>query len=107
MTEGLVEGGVGQGARKLVGPIIRGVDDDIIAAVIGAAEQDNPGRDILIEDRAGYVRVQAEQQMVLTAASMAEMLGRPFRLAELEPSLVSFSGRLTTRDDTWEWALHG
>lgn len=93
--------------KKLVGPIIRGVDDDIINAVISAAEQDNPGRDILVEDRSGYVRVQAEQAMVLTQQSMAEMLGRPFRLSELEPSLVSFSGRLRTMDERWEWALNG
>ena len=93
-------------SRKLVGPIIRGMDDDIIDAVIGAAEQDNPGREILIEDRSGYVRVQAEHSMVLTEDSMVEMLGRPFRLSELEPSLVSFSGRLNTMDDRWEWALH-
>jgi MmoB/DmpM family. len=92
---------------KLVGPIIRGVDDDIISAVIGAAEQDNPDREIMVEDRAGYVRVQADRAMVLTQGSMAEMLGRPFRLSELEPSLVSFSGRLTTMDDRWEWALNG
>ena len=93
-------------SKKLVGPIIRGMDDDIIDAVIGAAEQDNPDREILIEDRAGYVRVQTEHSMVLTEDSMVEMLGRPFRLSELEPSLVSFSGRLKTMDDRWEWALH-
>lgn len=93
--------------KKLVGPIIRGVDDDIINAVIGAAEIDNPGRDILIEDRSGYVRVQAEHSMILTRKSMIEMLGRPFHLSELEPSLVSFSGRLNTMDDRWEWALQG
>jgi len=93
-------------SKKLVGPIIRGMDDDIIDAVIGAAEQDNPGREILIDDRSGYVRVQAEHSMVLTEDSMVEMLGRPFRLSELEPSLVSFSGRLKTMDDRWEWALH-
>ena len=92
-------------SKKLVGPIIRGMDDDIIDAVIGAAEQDNPDREILIEDRAGYVRVQTEHSMVLTEDSMVEMLGRPFRLSELEPSLVSFSGRLNTMDDRWEWAL--
>lgn len=92
---------------KLVGPIIRGVDDDIINAVIGAAEQDNPDSEIMVEDRSGYVRVQADRAMVLTQSSMAEMLGRPFRLSELEPSLVSFAGRLTTMDDRWEWALHG
>ncbi len=93
--------------KKLVGPIIRGVDDDIIAAVISAAEQDNPGCEILIEDRSGYVRVQTEESMVLTQSSMAEMLGRPFRLSEIEPSLVSFAGRLKTMDDRWEWAWHG
>lgn len=93
--------------KKLVGPIIRGVDDDIISAVIGAAEIDNPGQEILIEDRSGYVRVQAEHSMILTRKSMAEMLGRPFRLSELEPSLVSFAGRLNTMDDRWEWALQG
>lgn len=94
-----------QQPKKLVGPIIRGIDDDIIDAVIGAAEQDNPDREILVEDRSGYVRVQAEQAMVLTENSMIEMLGRPFRLSELEPSLVSFAGRLNTMDDRWEWAL--
>ena len=96
-----------QEGRKLVGPVIRGVDDDIINAVIDAAAQDNPGREILVDDRTGYVRVQAEHSMVLTEGSMAEMLGRPFRLSELEPSLVSFAGRLKTMDDRWEWALNG
>lgn len=92
---------------KLVGPVIRGVDDDIINAVIDAAEHDNPERDVIVEDRSGYVRVQAEKKFVLTQQSMAEKLGRPFQLSELEPSLVSFAGRLTTKDDKWEWALHG
>jgi toluene monooxygenase system protein D len=94
-----------QQPKKLVGPIIRGIDDDIIDAVISAAELDNPDREILVEDRSGYVRVQAEQAMVLTEKSLIEMLGRPFRLSELEPSLVSFAGRLNTMDDRWEWAL--
>ncbi len=96
-----------ENTKKLVGPIIRGVDDDIIAAVISAAEQDNPDREIMIEDRSGYVRVQTEESMVLTQSSMVEMLGRPFRLSEIEPSLVSFAGRLKTMDDRWEWAWHG
>lgn len=94
-------------AMKLVGPIIRGVDDDIINAVIDAAEADNPDREIFVEDRSGYVRVQADKAFVLTQRSMVEKLGRPFRLSELEPSLVSFAGRLTTMDDKWEWALKG
>lgn len=91
---------------KLVGPVIRGMDEDIINAVIDAAEQDNPEKEIVIEDRGGYVRVQADQSLTLTQESMVEMLGRPFRLSEMEPSLVSFAGRLDTKDDKWEWTLH-
>ena len=91
---------------KLVGPVIRGMDEDIINAVIDAAEQDNPGKDIIVEDQGGYVRIQSDNSMTLTQASMVEMLGRPFRMTEIEPSLVSFAGRLTTEDDKWEWALH-
>ncbi|MDU1666065.1 MAG: MmoB/DmpM family protein, partial [Bradyrhizobium sp.] len=41
---------------KLVGPVIRGVDEDIIDAVIAASEQDNPDVEIVVEDRGGYVR---------------------------------------------------
>lgn len=92
---------------KLVGPVIRGVDDDIINAVIDAAEKDNPEREIVIDDRSGYVRIQAEREFVLTRRSMADVLGRPFQLSELEPSLVSFAGRMTTMDEKWQWALQG
>jgi toluene monooxygenase system protein D len=81
-------------APKLVGPVIRGVDDDIIDAVITA------------EDRGGYVRVQAASQFRLTQTSMATALGRPFRLSEIEPSLVSFAGRLESRDEAWVWTIH-
>lgn len=92
---------------KLVGPVIRGVDDDIIDAVIDAAEKDNPEAEIIVDDRSGYVRIQAERTFVLTEASMVKVLGRPFQLSELEPSLVSFAGRLNTMDKKWIWALHG
>jgi toluene monooxygenase system protein D len=93
-------------APKLVGPVIRGVDDDIIDAVIAAAEVDNPDVELTIEDRGGYVRVQAAGAFRLTQSSMANALGRPFRLSEIEPSLVSFAGRLDSRDDAWVWTIH-
>lgn len=93
-------------APKLVGPVIRGVDDDIIDAVIAAAEVDNPDVELTIEDRGGYVRVQAAGAFRLTQSSMASALGRPFRLSEIEPSLVSFAGRLDSRDDAWVWTIH-
>jgi toluene monooxygenase system protein D len=93
-------------ASKLVGPVIRGVDDDIIEAVITAAGADNPDVELVIEDRGGYVRVQAASNFRLTRTSMAAALGRPFRLSEIEPSLVSFAGRLESKDDAWVWTIH-
>ena len=93
-------------ASKLVGPVIRGVDDDIIDAVITAAGVDNPDVELVIEDRGGYVRVQAASNFRLTQTSMAAALGRPFRLSEIEPSLVSFAGRLESKDDAWVWTIH-
>lgn len=91
---------------KLVGPVIRGVDEDIIDAVIAASEQDNPDVEIVIEDRGGYVRIQADRNFRLTQKSMQAALGRPFRLAEIEPSLVSFGSRLESMDDEWVWTIH-
>ncbi|WP_257168102.1 MmoB/DmpM family protein [Bradyrhizobium sp. SRS-191] len=93
-------------APKLVGPVIRGVDEDIIDAVIAASEQDNPDAEIVVEDRGGYVRIQADRNFRLTQKSMQAALGRPFRLAEIEPSLVSFGGRLDSMDDEWVWTIH-
>jgi toluene monooxygenase system protein D len=52
------------------------------------------------------VRVQAASQFRLTQTSMATALGRPFRLSEIEPSLVSFAGRLESRDEAWVWTIH-
>jgi toluene monooxygenase system protein D len=91
---------------KLVGPVIRGVDDDIIDAVISAGESDNPDAKIVVEDRGGYVRIQADKNFRLTQKSMQAALGRPFRLAEIEPSLVSFAGRLESMDEEWVWTIH-
>lgn len=93
-------------ALKLVGPVIRGVDEDIIDAVIAAGESDNPDVEIVVEDRGGYVRVQADKNFRLTQKSMQAALGRPFRLAEIEPSLVSFAGRLDSMDEEWVWTIH-
>ena len=90
---------------KLVGPVIRGVDEDIIGAVIAAAERDNPEAELVIDDRGGYVRVQADGSFRLTRQSMQEELGRPFQLSEIEPSLVSFAGRLESHDEAWVWSI--
>jgi len=73
-----------------VGPIIR--CGEVADAAVEAAEIDNPGVDILADDRKAYIRIEAEQEMVLKRETLEEMLGRPFEMRELEINLSSFAG---------------
>jgi toluene monooxygenase system protein D len=93
------------GRDRLVGPVMRGFDGEMIEAVIAAAEIDNPGQEISVDDRGGYVRVHAPGRFRLTRATMEQMLGRSFPLSELEPSLSAFAGHILQGDDELIWSL--
>lgn len=80
-----------------VGPVIRA--GDVAQAVVEAAEMDNPGRDVRIEDKVAYVRVSGEGELVLSRASLEECLGRPFRMQEIEVNLSSFAGNIEIDSD--------
>jgi toluene monooxygenase system protein D len=84
-------------SEMLVGPVLN--DRAMFEAVLEAAEMDNPGVRISTEDREGYFRVYAPHRLRLSRKSMEQVLGRPFRLAELEPYLSSFSGRLRSQGE--------
>ena len=92
--------------QKLVGPVLRGMDEEIIGALLVAIEQDNPDHEIFYEDHGGYVRIHAPQCCRLTRKSLEAALGRSFRLTELEPSLSGFAGRMRCHgDEALEWYL--
>lgn len=90
---------------KMVGPVIRGLDAELAEAVIEAIEADNPDADVIVEDRAGYVRISVPTHCRMTRASLEEALGRSFEWRELEPSLSSFAGRIRFTEDAVEWFL--
>ncbi len=75
-----------------VGPVMR--SGEVADAVIEAAEMDNPGKEILVEDMNAYIRISTDFELILTRASMTECLGRPFRMQELEINLSSFAGKI-------------
>ena len=86
-------------ARKnAVGPVLRA--GEVADAVVEALQEDNPGKEFTVEDRVAYVRAETEGECVVRAETVAEVLGRPFKIAELEVNLTSFSGRIETTDDT-------
>ncbi|MCX9191527.1 monooxygenase [Carbonactinospora thermoautotrophica] len=90
---------------KMVGPVVRGVNADLADALITAIEADNPGSEVIVEDRGGYIRISVPQRCRVTRASLEEALGHSFRLSQLEPALSAFSGRLKLTDDEAIWYL--
>ena len=91
---------------KFVGPVLRGMNEDIIEALLTAIEADNPEAELLYEDHCGYVRIHTPWHCRVTRKSLEAALGRSFRLGELEPSLSGFAGRMRfVGDDVVEWYL--
>lgn len=80
-----------------VGPVLRA--SPLTAAVVEAAEEDNPDKQIRVDDKVAYVRIDCEGELVLRRATIERALGRPFRMSELEVELGSFAGRIETGDD--------
>jgi toluene monooxygenase system protein D len=71
----------------------------ITSAVIEAAEEDNPGKQIRVDDKLAYVRIDCEGELVLRRETLERALGRPFKMSELELNLGSFAGRIETGDE--------
>lgn len=80
-----------------VGPVLRA--SSITAAVIEAAEEDNPGKEIRVDDKLAYVRIDTDGELILRRATLEQALGRPFKMSELELNLGSFAGRIETTED--------
>lgn len=82
--------------NNMVGPVMRA--GDLAMAVIEAARIDNPGKEIFVEDKRAYIRIHAEQEMILRQETIEEELGRPFRMNDLEVDLSSFAGQIESQD---------
>jgi toluene monooxygenase system protein D len=80
-----------------VGPIIRA--GELVEPVIETAEIDNPGKEIRVEDKRAYVRIETDGELILTRKTLEEQLGRPFKMQELEINLASFAGQIRADQD--------
>lgn len=82
--------------NNMVGPVMRA--GDLALAVIEAARIDNPGKEIFVEDKRAYIRIHAEQEMILREETIEEELGRPFKMIDLGVDLSSFAGQIESQD---------
>jgi len=91
--------------KNPVGPILSLGDetDQIIAAI----EDDNPHTEIEVIDRGSYVRIQGEDRLVLTEATLQSYLGSDYRIRSLENLMSSFTGRAITASDKITWERKG
>lgn len=80
-----------------VGPVFRA--GEVAQAAIIAAEIDNPGKEIIVDDRVAYVRIYTDDEFLLTREAMSEALGRNFEMREVEINLASFAGRIDANSD--------
>jgi toluene monooxygenase system protein D len=88
--------------KNAVGPVLRMSED--VEAIVAAIEEDNPGTEIEVIDRGAYVRIQAEQRMKVTRASIERHIGRTFEMRQLEPMMSAFAGRIETTSDAILWS---
>jgi len=89
---------MGEGYKNnRVGPVLRTCD--ITQAVIEAVQEDNPGKDIVIDDKLAYVRIYTDGELIIRRTTLEAALGRPFQMVELEHNLSTFAGRIETTQD--------
>jgi toluene monooxygenase system protein D len=87
--------------KDMAGPVLRG--GEIAHTAIEAIKADNPEKRIKVEDHGSYVRVEAPGGLVVRRATMERILGRPFRMQELEVNLAGFSGKIETDENQMRW----
>ncbi len=96
---------IGNGYKNnRVGPVIRACE--ISRAVIEAAHEDNPGRDIVVDDQLAYVRIYTDGELIIRRETLESALGRPFKMAELELNLATFSGQIETSQEQVRFYLN-
>jgi toluene monooxygenase system protein D len=89
--------------KNAVGPVLRMSEG--IEAIVAAIKEDNPGTEIEVIDRGAYVRIQAQQRMKVTRASIERHIGHPFEMRQLEPMMSAFAGRIETTSDAILWSF--
>ena len=91
--------------QKMVGPVVRGMDQALAEAMIIAIETDNPGVDIDVDDQGGYIRITAPGRVRMTRASLEDAVGKTMQLHQIEPQLAGFAGRMLVGDEEVIWYL--
>ena len=90
---------------KSVGPVMQ--SGDVAKAVVDAIQEDNPGREFDVHDRGTYIRIDVENECLIRRKTVEEMIGRPFKMFELEAHMSAFNGQIETDSEFVRFFLLG
>ncbi|MBR45718.1 MAG: monooxygenase [Rhodospirillaceae bacterium] len=76
--------------ERFVGPVMRA--GEIGEAVIEAIREDNPDREIKVEEHESYYRVKVEGECLLSMSTVSEILGRDVLVSDIEMNMPAFEG---------------
>ena len=69
------------GINNNVGPIMR--SGELAFAVAEAAQEDNPDKEIRVEDKRAYLRIETDGEMILRRETIERALCLPFTMNDL------------------------
>jgi toluene monooxygenase system protein D len=87
--------------KRMAGPVLRG--SEVAVAVVEAIRTDNPEKDVLVADHGAYLRVEAENGLIVKRDSVEAALGRSFEMQEIEIHLAGFSGKIEVTEEYVRW----
>ncbi|MZR29638.1 MmoB/DmpM family protein [Sneathiella litorea] len=82
---------------RYVGPVMR--KGEIGDAVIEAIQEDNKGRDIIIEEHESYFRIKVEGECLLRFETVGDMLGSDVASSDIESAMPAFEGFIRVSTD--------
>ena len=92
----------GRGNNK-VGPVLTA--GELAEVAIDAIHEDNPDKNVDVENHHAYIRVETDKECILRRSTMEKNLGRPFRIGELETILGSFAGQIEVTEEHMRFFL--
>ncbi len=88
-----------------VGPVLQ--SGEVANAVVEAVKEDNPGKNVDVQDRGSYIRIDVEKECIIRRETVEEMIGRPFKMFEMEAHMSAFNGQIETSTDFIRFYLVG
>lgn len=91
--------------KRVVGPVMQ--SGEIAQAVIEAIREDNAPKTVEVQDRGSYIRISVEDECIINRTTVEEMMGRPFKMFEMEAYMSGFNGQIETSSDHIRFYMFG